>query len=1201
MPEYQSENFKSKLSSQDLFDVFMNAPMGIFLATVEGRFLSANLAMARMLGYETLEVMASFVEDVTHQIFTDGCDWNKCLQLWETQGNEASHECALLGQDGSEVRALINMHAIHDIDGNVLKYQFFVNHVLPDKQNEPSWINFNQDFLVLLENTTDFIYFKDYNRRIRFCSQAMARITGHSDWKEVIGKNDFDLFPKETAGIYYHEENQVLEKGIPLLNKVNPYLDEDGRPGWVLTNKWPVFDDSGNNVVGLFGISRDITDLKQAELALSHSHDLLRYIVEHTRSSVAVHDKDLNYIYVSQRYLDEFKVKEEDILGKHHYEVFPDLPQKWRDVHQRALKGEVVSAEDDPYYRDDGTVEWTRWECRPWYEQNGSIGGIVIYTEAITERKNIEEALRESEQRYRTVFENTGTATCILEKNGIISLANTKFAELAGYPLEEIENIKTWMEFVASEDLDRMRQQHELRREARNKALTEYEFRFIDSQGSIKNIYLYIDMIPGTDKSVASLLDITELKRSESELINRKRLLEGIINGVSDVLAIQYPDLSIERYNQAGYDLLGMTQEEVKGKKCFELIGREWACDICATQKTLKTGQPEQTEKYIPELGIYLECRSNPIMDEKGNIVQIIEQLRDITERKNIEEKMQLNEKRLQALLDLNDMKDASETRLTNFAMEAAVLLSGSSIGYIAFPSEDETVLNMYAWSSQAMKECAIKDKPVQYNLKDTGLWGEAIRQRCPVIINDYSAPNPLKKGTAAGHIHIERYMSVPIFDGDRIVIVAGVGNKETDYDDDDVRQLTLLMSGLWAILCRKRSEDEREKLQDQLMQAQKMESVGILAGGVAHDFNNLLHTMQGNLELLSAGETLDLRNSERLQAVSKSIDRAAQLVQQLLIFSRKASSRMLRVDVNQEVQQVVQILKRTVPKMINLVLDLEPDIDPVSGDPAQIEQILLNLTNNAVDSMPDGGKLTITTANVEIDMDFVEKHPDALPGSYVLLAVTDTGWGMDKKTLKHIYDPFFTTKEVGQGTGLGLPSVYGIVKTHGGYIYCDSEAGQGTAFRVYLPVMENSDDIIEEQQPESLPQGRRETILVVDDEPEIRELTQESLEGLGYTVISAESGEEALSIFQKHRENIHLVLLDLNMPGMGGHKCLQKLLKIDPSVKVLIASGYSADGQARETISSGAKGFIGKPYQLKKLACLVSDLLSTDSQPPMS
>ncbi len=401
---------------------------------------------------------------------------------------------------------------------------------------------------------------------------------------------------------------------------------------------------------------------------------------------------------------------------------------------------------------------------------------------------------------------------------------------------------------------------------------------------------------------------------------------------------------------------------------------------------------------------------------------------------------------------------------------------------------------------------------------------------------------------------------------------------------------ITFLLAG--NLILRRRAEEEREKLQSQLLQAQKMESVGNLAGGIAHDFNNLLHAMRGNIELLMQVKSLDSNSTSRLETVVKSIDRAALLVQQLLLFSRKAEFKRMQVNLNEEVKEVVQILERTIPKMIALELHLDPDLRSLSADQVQIEQILINLAANAVDAMPDGGKLLIETSNVLLDEDFVRMHPGSAAGHHVLLTVTDTGCGMDRNVLDHVFDPFFTTKEAGKGTGLGLATVYGIVKTHGGYIYCYSEPGVGTSFKIFLPAARHVDEETYDNLRGTGHQGGMETILVVDDETEIRELTQEALEGCGYTVISVANGEQALQIFLKQGESIDLVLLDLNMPGIGGLKCLRELLRIDASVRVVISSGYAAHGNGKDAESLGAKAFIGKPYQLKELTATVRRVL---------
>ncbi len=391
----------------------------------------------------------------------------------------------------------------------------------------------------------------------------------------------------------------------------------------------------------------------------------------------------------------------------------------------------------------------------------------------------------------------------------------------------------------------------------------------------------------------------------------------------------------------------------------------------------------------------------------------------------------------------------------------------------------------------------------------------------------------------------------------------------------------------------KKQAEDERQKLQDQLLQARKMESVGMLAGGVAHDFNNLLQAISGNAQLLQKNKAGDHPDRKYLRAIDRSIYSASQLIRRLLLFSRKEVTDKRMVDLNREISETSDVLERTFPRMIGIKLALDQNIRPVYADPVQVEQMLLNLGSNAFDSMPEGGRLSIETENVLLDS---ENQAGLEPGKYVLVKVSDTGCGMDSKTMENIYDPFFTTKETGKGTGLGLATVYGIIKKHGGHIQCYSEPGSGTIFMLYFPAMEQGEVEIPEQQTEIIPCGGNETILVVDDEPAITELTREGLEDYGYRVITAEDGKQAINTYQEHGRNIDLVLLDLNMPGIGGYKCLHKLLDIDSSVKVIISSGYMVNKHAQDSLLSGARSIISKPYQLKKLAETVRNVLDIDS-----
>jgi len=388
----------------------------------------------------------------------------------------------------------------------------------------------------------------------------------------------------------------------------------------------------------------------------------------------------------------------------------------------------------------------------------------------------------------------------------------------------------------------------------------------------------------------------------------------------------------------------------------------------------------------------------------------------------------------------------------------------------------------------------------------------------------------------------------------------------------------------------------EQERLEQQLQQAQKMEAIGTLAGGIAHDFNNLLQAILGYTQILTMEKGENDPDLSRLQQIENSAMRASELTQQLLAFSRKVESKLRPVDLNLEVKQVEKLLKRTIPKMISIELHLQKNLQVVNADPAQVEQVMMNLGVNARDAMPEGGKLIIETENAFLDEHYCRTHPGAAVGQYVCLSMTDTGDGMDRETLDHIFEPFYTTKEVGKGTGLGLSMVYGIVKSHRGYIMCYSEPGAGSTFKIYLPAVEEERREQEaEPEREAQIEGGEETILLVDDEELLRDIGKEILEQFGYAVVTAPDGETALKLYAERKQEISLVILDLMMPGMGGKQCLEQLLATASDTKVVIASGYSVNGPAKATLKAGAKGFIKKPFELKQMLKVVREVLDQE------
>ena len=429
---------------------------------------------------------------------------------------------------------------------------------------------------------------------------------------------------------------------------------------------------------------------------------------------------------------------------------------------------------------------------------------------------------------------------------------------------------------------------------------------------------------------------------------------------------------------------------------------------------------------------------------------------------------------------------------------------------------------------------------------------------------------------------------------GARVEVVARVRHKDGSW-----RYLEGVFTNLLddpsvnAIVNNYRDATERRSLEQQVIQAQKMEAVGRLAGGVAHDFNNILTAIGGHTDLLLADLAPDDPRRLDVDEIHRAADRAAALTQQLLAFSRRQVLQPKVLDLNALVQNVENLLRRLIGEDVILAAVLAPDAGRVRADPGQIEQVIVNLAVNARDAMPGGGRLTIETRNVELDADYAAEHPAVVPGPYVSIAVSDTGTGMTTEVQAHMFEPFFTTKEVGKGTGLGLATVYGIVKQSGGSIWVYSELGHGTTFKVYLPRVDDPADLLTKAVPTDAASLRgTETILLVEDEPAVRAVARQVLTRQGYTVLEAPDGQAALAMVDATGPSIDLVLTDLVMPGMGGRNLADNLVRRFPDLRVLYMSGYTDDAIVRHGMLESGHAYLQKPFRPEALVHKIWEVL---------
>ena len=754
------------------------------------------------------------------------------------------------------------------------------------------------------------------------------------------------------------------------------------------------------------------------------------------------------------------------------------------------------------------------------------------------ELRRTRQELEATRDKYVELYDTAPLGYFVLDQKGVILEANLTGSAIFGTARGFLTG-KPIASFVNEEDGDAL--YLHLRQVLETQSRQSCDVRLTKKDGSQVPVRLESLTLRGQDGSPSVfrtlVIDVTKRKHAEEALFasesRYRRLFEG---GRDGILIVDFDTGKILDVNEYLIDMLGYSHEEFLDKCLWEVSPfKDTALNKDAFAELLEKGYIRYEDLPLETSdgrSIAVEVVSNSNLVCGVTFIQC--NIRDITERKRTEEALKESDRKYHTLFE--DSIDGVYSVLWDGTITHANSSFCELFGYTSKEMIGKDVVELYLDPADRPK--------FQEEMEKKG------------FLKDYELKMRKKDGTE----------------------VDSLLTSSVDFGEDGS------ITGYRSIL---RDLTESKKLHSQLLQAQKMEAVGALAGGIAHDFNNVLQVVLGYSELVVAEEDMPdlLRND--LGRVILAARNGADLVQKLLTFSRKSEAKPLILDLNQRIRQTHKFLERTIPKMIDIELILADDLARVHADPTQMDQVLMNLAVNARDAMPEGGNLIFETKNVVLDEDYAKLHLEAKPGRYVLLSVSDTGSGMDKETLEHIFEPFYTTKALGQGTGLGLAMVFGIVRQHHGFIKCYSEVGHGTTFKIYLPAiisLTRSDlPIIT-----STPQGGTETILLVDDEELIRDLGKRILSKVGYTILTASNGEEALDLYRSNKGNISLVMLDLIMPGMGGKPCLEELLKIDPDVKILVASGYSADGPTKDALSIGAKGFVVKPFDVRQVLEMV-------------
>jgi len=702
-------------------------------------------------------------------------------------------------------------------------------------------------------------------------------------------------------------------------------------------------------------------------------------------------------------------------------------------------------------------------------------------------------------------------------------------------------------------------------------------------------------------------LEVAEVALFATDVTERGRWLAGlswlaaILHSSQDAIIGQTTDGIITSWNPAAEKLYGYSAEDVLGKPVSLLVPEGRKDEVAGFIERVSRGEEIATfetvrrkkDGKLPNVSLAL----SPIINAEGSVCGISTIIRDISERKRERERIARLNDVLRAIGDVTQTIIREKDRETMIQGVCKALSLAYPVVIITLLDDEGGISG--AWEAGLGDEFSV----LQERLAAGSL---------PECLN-----NALTKPGVQVVDHMVTHVDCPLPRAHRekpavVVRLEHAGNVYgalcasfsggifgTEGEQALLREIASDVAfGLHSIKIEeegKGAEEMLRKTEEQLRQSRRLEAIGRLAGGVAHDFNNLLMAMMGYCDLVAKDLKADDHRAMDIAQAKACGERAITLTRQLLAFSRKQSLQPRVLDLNEVVANLDKMLRRLIGEDIDLLTVLAPEMWRVKADPGQIEQVIVNLAVNARDAMPDGGKLTIETANVELDDRYAESHVSAVRGPHVMLAVTDTGAGMDAKTVSHIFEPFFTTKAPGKGTGLGLSTVYGIVKQSGGNVWCYSEPGKGTTFKIYLP-REEAEPIPEvERDVESTRRGGGEHVVVVEDESAVRNLLVRMIEGLNYQVTAAANGGEALLAVEKMSVRPDLLITDVVMPGMGGVDLAESMRKTWPGLKVLYMSGYTDNAIVHQGVLDSETPFIQKPFNARDLAAKIREQLDSE------
>ena len=1119
----------------------------IVLTNTDGRVIEANARAATSYGYSREDLLQKHLGELWQAPQSE--PGGPLPAGFEADGRvvETWHR----RQDGTVFPVEASTRTI-DVDGAKF-FQTIVRDITERKVMEEELRQAKQKLEAVIEAAPAGIVVLDLGGCVQLCNRAAERIYGWTA-QEVLGCPVPDaIYPEEERA-----PSRQLWKEMPgrvLSGMEARRVRKDGSPIEVSISSAPLFDGNGS-VVGVMVVIVDISDRKKTERSLIESEERFRLVVETAPEAIFVQTGGC-FRYVNPAAVATFgaesagQLLSRPVLERIDPECHALVRERMRQVHEEKRRGPAV---EHRFLKLDGSTIDVEATAEPFHYLGED--GSLVYFRDVTARKRAEEALRESERRLHLAVQVSKTGLWDYDLRSKQVYYSPEWQAQLGYAPGEIGNaIEEWQNRIHPED--RERAMAVIKSLSATAPEFESDFRLRHKDGSYRWILargaLLFDTQGHPRRVLGSHMDFTERKKMEEELDASRRLVHRILNATPDLLYIydlaegrntfanrhvtEFLGYSFDRAQALGADLMG----EILHPEDAPAVAQHYRrCRAAADGETLEI---EYRMRHADGHWCWVHCRDMVFSRTDGIPSKVLGVAQDVTERKHAEDALRKSE---------------------------------------AWLERAQRIAELGSWEASTESLAAGSRAPIRWSDELYRIWGVTRESFIPTSESIPTTVHPEDRAALRAAIDGSLDTGKPFRLDHRIVRPDGTQRWVREHGELEVED-----SGIRRMIGTAQDVTEYRRLQDQFLQAQRLESIGRLAGGVAHDFNNLLTVILCCGELVLEELPPDGFLAASVGEIRKAAQRAAALTEQLLAFGRRQVVQPKVLDLNLVIQDVQTMIGRLIGEDIDLMVRLEAS-GKVLADPNQINQVLMNLAVNARDAMPHGGKLVIGTH----DFTAGDSRPELAGGSYVELSVGDTGSGMDEYTRSHLFEPFFTTKEKAKGTGLGLSTVYGIVKQAGGHIWVRSEPGAGTTFHICLPRAAGEVACAEVSPVPVADLSGYETLLVVEDQAEVRHLAMEVLESYGYKVLGAASGPDALQLCSIYTGPVHMLVTDVVMPGMTGPELAAQLTVLRPSIKVLFMSGYADKLIAEKGALAGETAYLQKPFSPRSLAAKVRETL---------